>query len=492
MSPYLDILRLLAPEAILVFTALLVMLADLTVLREKTLTLRRTAAGALVVIGCLAAMTWLQLSAGGTSGFLVLTSTAQLLKQALLILTAFTAVLSCDGKFTRHIGEYFAMLLFAATGLMLLVSSDHLLVIFVALELVGLSLYALTAFNKQSAAGAEAALKYFLFGGMAAAFTLFGISLLYGLTGELGLGAIARNLAAGPTEPVLWVAMIMTLVGFAFKLAAAPFHLWAPDTYQGAPTPVASFIASGSKVASFYVFARIVMEGLAAPHGSAALGKFSAGWMPIVAILAVASMVIGNLIAIVQTSVKRLLAYSAVAHGGYALLALLGNQRMALPSLFFYVITYAFTVLGAFAVVSVVEEGTGRDDLVNFAGLSRRAPLVSACMLVFLLSLAGIPPLSGFFGKFNVFTAAAAGSDNLGQLWLVIVAVAASAVSLYYYLQVLKQIYAGEAPAQAGLLRLSPSTRMAIASLAVAVIVLGCAPDLLLSKLTLALQSTPF
>jgi len=490
---YADLFRQLGPEIIVVIAAFLALAADLMFVREKSTATRNAVVGGIACIGCLLAMLWLtQISSAEKIGLLALTPLTQFLKEVLLALTIFTAVISFNAKFTNHVGEFFAMLLLAATGLMLLISSDNLLMIFVALELVSISLYAMTAFNKASPASAEAALKYFFFGGMAAAFTLFGISLLYGITDEIQLATIALKLKGQPIEPIFYVALVMTLIGFGFKIAAAPFHLWAPDAYQGAPTPIASFIASGSKVGSFFVLARILLDGFGANSGSAALGKFLPGWMPIIAVLAIASMVIGNLAAIVQTSVKRLLAYSAIAHGGYALLALFANGPRALTSLLFYVVTYALTVLGAFAVVAVVENNGTRDKLTDFAGLSRRAPLLSACMLVFLLSLAGIPPLSGFFGKFFVFTAAAAGAKNLGMLWLVIVAIGASAVSLYYYLQVLKQIYAGAVPISARAIEIKIPVQLAIVLLAILVVAFGCAPDLLLNKLNVALQSAAF
>ena len=477
----------LIPEGIVVLTALAVLAVDLLGARKSP---RLT--GLLASLGCVAAGAWLTRPQDyGTSAMLALTPLTQLLKLVLLALTVFTVMISLHIKFTRHVGEYFALLLLAAVGLMLLVSSENLLMIFVALELLSLSLYVMTAFNKESLASAEAALKYFLFGGMAAAFTLFGISLIYGITGEIQLGPVAQKLA-GAHEPILYVALVMTLTGFAFKLAAAPFHFWAPDTYQGAPTPIAAFIASASKVGSFFVLGRILLAGFAFQHGNAAFHAMAPGWLPIVAVLAVVSMVLGNVAALVQSSVKRLLAYSAIAHAGYALLALTANEGRALPALLFYVITYGCAVLGAFAVVNVVESSAGRDHLTDFAGFARRSPLLSFCMLVFVLSLAGIPPLSGFFGKFYIFTAAAAGAPNLGLLWLVIVAIAASAVSLYYYLQVLKQIYAGEARSRPEAALPPFSAQLAIVVLAAIVIALGCAPDLLLGRITDAIQLSTF
>jgi NADH-quinone oxidoreductase subunit N len=493
MNFYVECLTALAPEVIVVLTALLVLLVDLVLAREKPLAQRVVLTGAITCLGCGVAMVWLVVvPCSAHVAMLAIGPVTQWLKIPLLLLTIFAAVLSWHEPFTRHAGEYFALLLLATSGLMLLVSSDNLLMIFISLELLSTSLYALTAFAKGSLASSEAALKYFLFGGMSAAFTLFGISLIYGIAGDLQLSGIETRLRGHPVEPVFYAALVMTLVGFAFKLAAAPFHLWAPDVYEGAPTPVASFIASGSKVGSFFVLARILLSAFPAERGTSSIGNCLPGWAPVLMVLAALSMVAGNVAAIVQTNVKRLLAYSAIAHSGYALLALLADQRRALSALLFYTITYAFTVVGAFAVVSVVENSGRKASLADFAGLSKRAPLISFCMLVFMLSLAGIPPLSGFFGKFYLFTAAAEALPKLGLLWLVVLAVAASAVSLYYYLQVLKQIYAVAPAPGSAWPRPALSASVAIVALAAIVIVLGCVPDLLLGKISELLKSNPF
>lgn len=493
MNVHLEWLKLLAPETVIIITALLALMVDLTFFRQKPVSVRTAVGGVITTIGCLVAMVWM---AGATEahkvGMLALSPLTQLTKEAILGLTVFTALISFSAKFTRHVGEYFALLLLASLGLLFLVSSENLLMIFVSLELLSISLYAMVAFNKESLASSEAALKYFLFGGMAAAFTLFGISLVYGLSGSLDLHEIAVKLAGQTATPALYLALIMTLVGFGFKLAAAPFHLWAPDAYQGAPTPIASFIASGSKVGSFFVLARILAVGFPQNAGSAALGTSVAGWMPVLAIIAVISMVLGNVAAIMQSSVKRLLAYSAIAHAGYALLAFFGTGQRAMSALMFYVLTYAITVLGAFAVVAMVENGSNRDHLRDFAGLSRRAPVLSACMAVFMLSLAGIPPLAGFFGKFYVFTAAVAGAQNLGLLWLVILAISASAISLYYYLQVLKQIYVADVPVKTAPLETNVIARSAIVVLALAVVLMGCLPGPALERLAAVMANTIF
>jgi NADH-quinone oxidoreductase subunit N len=481
---YAELFSALIPETIIVITAFVALTIDLLVLRDSSSRSRLSATVAIVAIGCTIAILVLARASGSVrllDGMLVLDGTAQFIKQIILVLTILTAIISLESNFTKHIGEYFALLLLAAVGMMLLISSDNLLLIFIALELTSLPLYALTAFNKSSVQSSEAALKYFLFGSMAAAFTLFGLSLLYGISNEITLSGLASKLG-GPLEPIFYVALVMTLIGFAFKIAAAPFHLWAPDAYQGAPTPVAAFIASGSKIASFFVIAKIMIAGFAGTEGSAAWRDVIPGWVPVLAALAVASMILGNIAAIAQSSVKRLLAYSAIAHAGYALLAILSGTEQALGSLLYYVVTYAITALGAFAVVTIVENTAGGESLQDFSGLSRRAPVLSLCMLVFILSLAGIPPLAGFFGKFYVFATAARSGNSLGLLWLVIIAIATSAISLYYYLQVLKQIYVVEPRDLTNPLRVNRVMLAAVVALAVLVLGLGCVPDVLLNK----------
>jgi NADH-quinone oxidoreductase subunit N len=436
---------------------------------------------------------WLvQVPDGGVvgGGVLVVDPLTRLIKGALVVLTVFTAVLSLDADFTDHVGEYFALLLLATVGRMFMVSSENLLMIFVSLELTSLSLYVLAAFNKRSLRSAEAALKYFLFGGMAASFTLLGMSLLYGLSGSIELRGIAEGLRGKGLDPLLVVALVLTVIGFGFKIAAVPFHLWAPDAYQGAPTPSAALIASGSKVASFAILAKVMIMGFSGLEGSADWRGFVSGWMPLIALVAVLSMVLGNLAAIVQTSVKRLLAYSAIAHAGYALLGILAGDPRGVASLLYYAITYGITVIGAFAVVAAVEDETGGARLSDFAGLSRRAPLLAFCMMVFLLSLAGIPPLAGFFGKFYVFAAVAGGGEvTLGMLWLVVVAVAMSAVSLYYYLLVLKQAYVTEPSPSARPVNASIPFVAGIVTLAAGVILLGSFPEVLVGRLVSALAA---
>ena len=496
---YLELLKLAVPETIVVLTAFVVLAADLIAMRELALRFRFIIGGMIACVGCAGAIVWMLIShthANAFGGMLVVDPLTQFVKIALLALTIFTILLSMESEFTNHVGEYLALILLAAVGMMFLVSAEDILMIFIALELTSLSLYILTAFNKRDIKSAEASLKYFLFGGMSAAFTLFGLSLVYGVSGSTNLQEIARALAGKALDPLLAVAIVMVVIGFGFKVAAVPFHLWAPDAYQGAPTPSAAFIASGSKVASFFIFAKVMAIGFAGKaEGSGGWHDYAAGWVPVVAIVAALSMVLGNLVAIVQSSVRRLIAYSAIAHAGYMLIAILAHSEQSLASLVYYAVTYGLTTIGAFGVVAVVEQGTGGDKLSDFAGLSRRAPVVSFCMLIFMLSLAGIPPLAGFFGKFYVFTAAInASGPNLGLLWLVILAVATSAVSLYYYLQVLKRIYVADVPSNseaASPMQVSVLTQVVLSILAATVILFGCAPNLLIGWILAAIGVVP-
>lgn len=494
---YLELLKLAAPETIVVLTALAVLAVDLTSMRGVETRLRLVIGGMLAGVGCGAAMLWMlinnSVSADALHGILVVSPLTQIVKICLLGLTLATVLVSLEAKFTAHPAEYLALILLATVGMMFLVSAEDLLMVFIALELTSLSLYILTAFNKRNIKSAEAALKYFLFGGMAAAFLLFGLSLIYGLTGATNLHAMATALAGRGLDPLLVVAIVMTVIGFGFKVAAVPFHLWAPDAYEGAPSQSAAFIASGSKLASFFIFAKIMLIGFAGEkiEGSAAFRDFVSGWTPLITVVATLSMVLGNLVAIVQSSVKRLLAYSAIAHAGYMLLGVLAHDEQAIVSVVYYAATYGLATIGAFGVVALVEDGAGDDKLSSFVGFSRRAPVAAFAMMIFLLSLAGIPPLAGFFGKFYLFAAALkTGAPNLGLLWLVILAIAMSAVSFYYYLKVLKQIYVvapadGTKATQAT--DISPLAQVVLLVLAVLVILLGCFPNLLVGPLQAAI-----
>jgi NADH-quinone oxidoreductase subunit N len=386
----------------------------------------------------------------------------------------------------------------ATVGMMLMASAENLLAIFLAMELTSLSLYALVAFDKSRPDAAEAALKYFFFGSMAAAFVLFGMSLIYGVTGSIELRGVATALAGKPFDPLLAIALLMILAGFGFKVAAVPFHLWAPDAYQCAPTPVAALVASGSKTAGFFLLAKVMLLAFGKHAGGAALNGFQAGWLPALSVLAFASMLLGNLAALAQRSLKRLLAYSAVAQAGYLLIGVAATataptRAEALAATLFYVSTYALTAVGAFAVAAVSERMTGGDAIGGLAGLARRSPWTAAGLLVFMLSLAGLPPFAGFVGKFYLFaTALKADAPAHGLLWLVAAALLLSPLALYYYLKVLKQacvVATTETPAP---FRLEWPEALVLGLSGAGVVILGMFPNLLLAPILESIQASPW
>src|SRR6266567_6305799 len=472
---YLELLKLAAPEAIVVVAALAVLTIGLTTARALVLGPIVAVFGVALAIG---AVLMLPSHANLFGGMLVISPLNSLFKIICLALAIATVPLVSSEKALRNPGEYIAVLLLGSVGLMLLVGSEELLMIFIGLELLGLSLYVMAAFDKTDVRSAEAGLKYFLFGSTSSAFTLFGISLIYGMSASTGLAAISEKLAAAPAQPLLATGIIMTLIGFAFKIAAAPFHLWAPDAYQGAPIPSAAFIASGSKVASFVVLGKIVLVGFAPARGSADWHAMLAGWSPVLAVLAALSILLGNFVALAQANVRRLLAYSAVAHGGYTLLGIIAGGREGFSATLFYTSVYAVTLIGAFAVVGVVRRESGGDDLQNFVGFAARSPLLAGSMSILLLSLAGLPPLPGFFGKFYLFSAAFRAGGNHGLLWLVALALFGSFVSLYYYLIVLKVIFV-EKSSDSGHLSPAPRrfARITVTLLAAVVLFLGIMPQ---------------
>jgi NADH-quinone oxidoreductase subunit N len=483
---YRDLFNLASPEVIVVVTALAVLTIGLTSKRSAGLCAAIAGAGLLFAI---ADLVLLPEKASLFHGMLVITPLSTLFKIICLILAFFTILLARSDHTLQNRGEYLALILFATIGLMLLVGSEELLMIFIGLELLGLSLYVLTAFDKRSVRSAEAGLKYFLFGSTASAFTLFGLSFIYGMTGTTSLATVAGKIGAQGASPLLAAGIIMTLVGFAFKIAAAPFHLWAPDTYEGAPIPSAAYIASASKVASFVVLGKIMLGAFAPNIGSAAWHAMIAGWSPILAALATFSILLGNFVALAQKNVRRLLAYSAVAHAGYSLMGLVIGSREGFSATLFYSTVYAFTLVGAFYVVALVRRETGGDDIQNFAGLCTRSPLLAGCMAIFLLSLAGLPPLAGFFGKFYLFSAALSANNDNGLLWLVVIALFGSFVSLYYYLIVLKMIFVDQ-PSPSAMSSAAPpvSQRFALIVLALVVILAGIAPESLVARILAALS----
>ena len=495
---YIDLFRATLPETALEVAALLVLVVDLGFLRRVAMKTRVAVAALLGIAGCAAAL-WAVSAAGpfswGDDVLLTAGGSAGVAQCAILVLTALTLLLLVDADFTRNAGEYVAVLLMAAAGGLIISAALDLLVIFVGLELLSLGLYILTAFAKRSGKSAEAAMKYYLFGGMSAAFLLFGFSYLYGLCDSTNLHEIALAATVGRANgatPLLYIALVMIAAGLGFKVAAVPFHLWAPDTYEGAPAPAAAFIASVSKVASF---ALLISIGSALTHifdsfhtgivfvrfgfPTRYLG-LQAPWELILTVLAVASMVFGNLAALAQSSVRRLLAYSAIAHAGYILLGLafFSWSNMSAQAILYYIVTYGLTTIAAFGVVGVVERANGSDKMDAFLGLHKRNPMLAAVMLVLFLSLAGIPPLVGFWAKFNLFAAVLKVSGGAVPFTLVALAVAFSAVSLYYYLQVLKRVYVMPGPDESPI-KAHPVTMATLVVIAAAVVVLGCFPALL-------------
>jgi NADH-quinone oxidoreductase subunit N len=486
MNPdYAQLPSALMPELVLVVGALLVLTFDLTLGRKQTLDARQRVSALLGVLATVVAM-WLGLESAGVRGevfdsVFVLDRLTFATRFGVLGLTALTLLTVSGSARLRNPAEYVAITLFAACGFTLMSAAQQLLVAFLALELASLALYVLAGFDKTRPESAEAGLKYFLFGGISAAFLLFGFSLIYGLTGSIALPEIAIQLQTQGLSPLLVVALVMVLVAFGFKAAAAPFHLWAPDAYQGAPTTSTALIASASKLAGFTLFVRLLWAGFAPVAGEVATPLGTAGWVPIVAVISGFSLLLGNFAALAQTNVRRLFAYSAIAHAGALLLGVIAAGRAGPGPLFYYAATYGIATVGAFGVLAVIERSGACQNISDLAGLHRRSPLLAGCLLVFVLSLAGIPPLAGFFGKFAVFTAAL----RLGGLdgpagWLAVLAIGMSAVALYYYLIVLKQALVIRPVGEVDRIKVPFGPMIALLTAAVLLVVLGVFPSLVL------------
>ena len=331
---------------------------------------------------------------------------------------------------TPYRGEFYSLLLFATLGIGLIAAATDLILIYLAIELLSITSYILTGYLREDPKSNEAAIKYFLYGAVASAVMLYGMSLLYGATGSTNLSEIATALgdATASLQGIIFPAVVLLLAGFGFKIGAVPFHQWAPDAYEGAPTPVTAFLSVGPKAAGFAVLARVFLT---------ALPSFQPDRIALLAAISAVTMTLGNLVAIWQKNIKRMLAYSSIAQAGYILLGMVAASALGMTSLVFYLIIYIFGNLGAFIVIITFSNGGGGDSIEDYAGLSQRSPGLALAMLLFLLSLAGIPPLAGFIGKFYLFAAVM----KEGFLWLVLVAVLNSIVSLYYYLQVVRQMY---------------------------------------------------
>jgi NADH-quinone oxidoreductase subunit N len=326
-------------------------------------------------------------------------------------------------------GEYYALVLLSTSGMAFMAAANDLIVIFLALEIMSVAVYVLAGTLRGDARSAEAALKYFLLGAFASAFFLYGIAFFYGATGSTRLDVIARAVAADGSSPYLLLGTALVLVGFGFKVALAPFHLWTPDVYEGSPTAITALMAVGVKAAGFAAFARVFSQ---------ALGATAAHWSWLLAALAVLTMTIGNVTAVSQTSVKRMLAYSSIAHAGYALVGLVVGTPAGGAALLFYLAVYAAMNVGAFGVLAALgRRGEPNENLADMAGVGFRQPVLGLAMVVFMLSLAGIPPTAGFEGKFYLFSAAV----DAGWVWLAVISVVNSLVSVYYYFGVLVQMY---------------------------------------------------
>ena len=373
-------------------------------------------------------------------------------------------------------GEYYALTLFAIAGMMMMAGATDLLVIFLALEILSLAVYVLTGIRRASAAGAEGAFKYFLLGSFSSAFFLYGIAFTFAVTGSTRLEVVGKELAARAMQPgiLTLLAVGMLLVGFAFKVSAVPFHMWTPDAYEGAPTAVTGFMSTGVKAAAFAAFVRVFLSAFEPMRG---------GWVPLLWTVAVATMVIGTVVGVVQTNAKRMLAYSSIAHAGYIIVAIVAANTTGKAAVLFYLAAYALTNLGAFGVIALLgTRDNPHDDVRDFAGLWNRRPGMAALMTVFLLSLGGFPPTAGFIGKWYVFSAAV----SEGYYWLAIIGVLTSVISVFYYLRIVVMMFMTEGPEAAPIPIVSRTGLAALGLAMVGVFYLGVLPTRLLD---FALQS---
>ena len=448
--------------------------------------LRGSAALTLGVLGLSAAATAAPLGLGVRrevlGGALIVDHQGLAFHLVFLVVAALTVLVSIahlEASGDTH-GEYFALIQFAVTGMSIMASSHNLLSIFVGLEILSIPLYVLAGFTRDKVYAVEGALKYFLLGAFSTGFILYGMALLYGSTGHIDLPGIGLAMAGSPggeANPVALAGGALLLVGLGFKIAAVPFHFWAPDVYQGSMAPVSGFMATGTKAAAFAALLRIVTTAFG--HG-----PMRASWTEVVSWIAVLTMVAGNVIALAQQNIKRMLAYSSIANAGYLLVALVatGRDAEAGGSLLFYLMVYAFMTIGAFAVASVLGRSGEGDEgyaLSAYAGLGRRRPLLAAAMLLFMLSLTGIPPAAGFMAKFYVFRAAV----RADLVPLAVVGLLASVIGAFYYLRVVVQMYFREPAPQdaATAAHVSPTDAVALAAAAFALLAIGLFPSGLLA-----------
>ncbi len=456
----------IVPMACVVAAAIAAMVAE--AYRDPGDTMPIGPLGAVGLVG--AAIAAILLWNGGASSFNVVVADNFGLFVTLVLLTIGMLSLALSGPVIDRErlprGEYYALMLFAIAGMILMATATDLIVIFLALEVLSLAVYVLTGIRRDDPKASEAAFKYLLLGAFSSAFFLYGIAFTYGLTGSTRLDRIGAVLAAqamSPT-PLQLVALGLLLVGFAFKVSAVPFHMWTPDAYEGAPSAVTAFMSSGVKAAAFAAFARVFL---------AAFEPLRLQWTPVVWIIAAATMIVGTVVGVTQTNVKRMLAYSSIAHAGYLLVALVSANAAGKGAILFYLLSYAVTNIGVFGVIGLL--GTferPNDEVGDYAGLWNQHPGLAALMTIFLLSLGGFPPLAGFIAKWYVFTAAM----QAGQVWLAIIGVLTSVVSVFFYLRIVVMMYM--TPAEAPL-RVPAVPRIAGAALvtsAIMVFYLGLLP----------------
>ena len=390
-----------------------------------------------------------------------------LFAKLILLSTCAMAVLISYHYLSRrriHRGEYYPLLLFSTAGMTLLAAANDLLLVFLALEILSLALYVLAGFARRDDASQESAMKYFLLGAFSSAFLLYGIAIMYGATNTTSISGISR-VASSSDARLVFTAMALLAVGFCFKVAAVPFHMWTPDVYQGAPTSVTGFMAAGTKAAGFAALLRVFLV---------ALGPLQWDWRPVLWIVAVLTMVVGSVVAITQTDIKRLLAYSSIAHAGYVLVAVVAASREGTAAALFYLLVYAFMTLGAFAmIIASAPGGRERLSLGDWTGIGQRHPLFAGAMTLFLLSLAGIPPTAGFMAKFFVFSAAV----QSGETGLVVVGVLSSAIAAFFYLRVIVAMWLQDPDPDAMPLGPTPALVTGLAVAAAVTVVIGVWPQ---------------
>lgn len=421
------------------------------------------------------------------SDLVVVDSYASFWKLLLYLVSGLTILLSIGYLKEERIdlAEFYGFIMLSLTGMMIMVSGADLLVIYLGLELMSISLYVMAGFKRFEAKSIESSAKYFILGAFSSGLLLYGISLLFGAAGSTRLVEIATAVGErGLNDPLVMIAMMLLIVGFGFKVAAVPFHMWTPDVYQGSPTSVTAFMAVASKAASFGAFLRVMLEGF---------GGIKPNWSGLILGMCIITLILGNIVAIVQTNIKRMLAYSSIAHAGYALIGLVvagwvgieaGVASRGVSSIMLYLAIYSFMTMGAFAIVAILRRGgLEGEELEDFTGLAKRHKGAAFLMMLFMVSLAGIPPTAGFIGKFYLFMAAV----NAGLTWLAVVGLVFAAVSAFYYLRVVMVMYMREPSSEQELetrLALSPAATVVLACAVAGVVFLGVYPGPLVSVAT--------